>query len=281
MKKVNLSTKCYCHTTCVYDDKEFKIEYNKANDSILLSRVKDGVVVKIFGSNLGFIEQVNNEDSTLFIVSDYSKKYDNCKNRFDIELGVYVLSTDYTCGYHLTKLSSYEINSSDYNKIHLTDKSYLVNQKGYSGCIFSAYLDKTSPSFEKVFDYSMTSKKRKDVVFVEQLIESQADEVNDRIVFGIDPETFEIKTSIYSFNQDRYIELYSEEEVEKAQKIECSRSYLFDNKDLDVIGRTTINYEVRVPLFNEADLFRKKDICDGNMLNQSFIKKLSTFSKED
>ena len=98
--------------------------------------------------------------------------------------------------------------------------------------------------------------------------------VSDTITYGIDPETFEIVTPIWSELQQRYIDIYTDKQVDKIQE-----KNPFTNVKKFSLVDNTIYFEIEKYLNILSGYFERTrtdkmylDFFDSE-INEDFVKK--------
>lgn len=267
--------------TCVYDDTEYKIIYNRPNDIIAILNAKTGNIVKVFGSRLGFIEQVETKNKSYFVVSDFN--LNKKTNEFPYSLDIYRLAKPSCEDHYLFDKKSYEINDSCYEFVHVIPGTYFVEHKSLGGRLLTIDGFKLSRYFDRVFNIYDRDEKfsEEDTYYVEETFNSHVPEISDRVIYGINPVTLKIKTGIYSFNQDRIIPLYTDEEISKAY--DYLKSPFFDDYHLllrnsdDERGTGSLNLAILVPLLRRGNRSINIDKYVDDSIKPDFVKKLGKY----
>lgn len=273
---------------CLYDEEKYAIEYNQANDVVIIRTAKEFKILKIFKPTINFVEQVEVRGTSYFVVSDYVEKkpYSN----YSSLLKFYLIGEEYLI--EKDELAC-ELNDTNYEYIHLAPGSYVIEQYGIGGRIYSMHAKAKTVNFEKIFNinnrdqFKPISNYDLDTVFVERKMYSHVPEICDFVIYGIDPKTLKIKTSIYSFNQDRFIPLFTKEEIRKGYEILQKPSSSFDEYHMfvrderDEIGEGTLNLAVIVPLLKKGSRDSNKDKFNNYTINPDFVKKLGVYPGEE
>ncbi len=238
-----------------YDQDNYDIEYVELYQKTILRRLADDKIIRIFDGKIGFIVQCNTDKYINFLVTTKRNDY----GREVIEFEHYVDSG------HLMKMRVFPCSSTELSALRLTDRSYLVGDN----CIYN--LEKKTESFKNIYhDQSIRDYFDENVLLVseERNIFSFRDDLIDTITYGMNPETFEIVTPIWSDLQQRLIRLYSKEKV--VQLNEEGKIYGTD------VGTVTICFEVDQYLYLLAGYFDQPvgvyldDECN---INKEFMKK--------
>lgn len=254
-----------------YDKNKYDIEYKKSENSVILKRLWDNEIVEIFDERIGFIVQVNSYDKVNIIVTDYSDE-----NR--------IYFKHYKLGHELKLIKKFECDSASIQSSRISDNSFIVEQKGYGGIVYCLN------GKQKKFDYIYRSEKN-DYIFENNiLIGSHIMEscynhsITDKITYGIDPESFDIVTLIWSELQQRSIKVKNHtkevaEAIKWREKINERRHYLIPSEDRYMLEAATIDLEVGQNLEKLALYLDKTEKIsfdnDEPKINSSFIKKLT------
>lgn len=263
-----------------YDDTKYDIKYCKFSYSFILLN-KEGIALCTFPRSIGFIKQVNVGDKTYFMVSNHSNTKGNNIKKIDSLEQLQIIDKG-TPTVEVCECSN--IDSVIYEEVVLGDSSFLISCDGGSA-IYSLSKDLISRTFQKVYK----NDNYKDVIgtniVVEEMIVASkyndVPDIYDVITYGIDPVSLEIKSRIFSKNQNRFIDLYSEDKV---KEVVSSVDYLVSKKikgdTYDQAGTTTIVNEVLIPLEKQAK-YKSFILSDVSKEEQSeFIKKLGTYPEE-
>lgn len=127
-----------------YDKEKYDIEYVKNEKSIILRRLCDNEVLKIFNDKVGFIVQSIVLGKDNFAVTDYSN--DEKSVRPDIIFKHYV--DDKYLGFKLEK--ECKCNSIHHDDIRVGDSSFIVKQSCYGGKVYN--LDEISQQFYHIYN---------------------------------------------------------------------------------------------------------------------------------
>lgn len=260
-----------------YDKEKYDIEYVETKNIVILRRKKDNKVLEIFSDKIGFIVQVDT-DVTNFLVTDYSKYDDGMSS--EISFNHYTVN-DYEDSLHLKKsLDCYDCNLST---CRLTDKSYIVEQNGYSGCIYN--LEEKSDRFSFIYDDKKVREYFKDdtLLVTKKVSPYGANYIDDTITYGINPETFEIVTPIWSDLQQRFINIYTEEQAQQVRnKLIKKGMYLLREPKKENLPEITILFEIEEHLKMISDILYElpqgvysDSKYRGYKVNEKFVKKFT------
>lgn len=231
----------------------------------------DNKILEIFDERIGFIIQVNAYDKVNIIVTDYS---DENKIYFK----------HYKLGFELKLIKKFECDSASIQSSRILDNSFIVEQEGYSGTVYCLNGN------QKRFDYIYRSEQNNNIFGNKILIGSQIikpcynHSITDKITYGIDPESFNIVTVIWSELQQRSIEVKNHtkevaEAIKWREKINERRHYLFPSEDRYMLEEATIDLEVRQNLEKLALYLDKTEKInfddDEPEINSNFVKKLT------
>lgn len=249
-----------------YDKKKYNIEYVKNNNMIILRRLSDNKTLEIFSDKIGFIVQCDLRGNTNFLMTDYSEEDKNVNTLLKFK--------HYTDRNYLDSLlleKTFDCSCAALSVSRITDSSYLVEQSGYTGCIYN--LNQKSKRFKWIYN----DQKVKDFFNDNTLLVSEEisaffrHDVNDTLTYGINPETFKITTPIWSELQQRYISIYTQEQAKKLME---TKGLFLNLENLDEI---TIYFEVKKYLNEIAKQFdRPQSVYIDAMnseINEKFVKK--------
>lgn len=197
-----------CTIDLKYDKEKYSIEYSKSKNKIILRRLLDNQVLEIFSDKIGFIVQCNIEGQTNFLVTDYSEVDKNGLLKFK-----HYTASNYSDSLELK--DSFDCTCIDLSDCRITDSSYLVEQDGYTACIYN--LKQKSRRFENVYNDSEIKKIFNDntLLVLEKVRADYRSDINDTLTYGINPETLDIATPIWSELQQRYINIYDQEQLDR------------------------------------------------------------------
>lgn len=203
------------HKYIEYDGSKFDIEYHRPTDTFII-RYNDGWTLGVIPSKeVGFIIQSYvkkpnyKEPQARFIMSRYNKDYKE-----------WFLEVCHPNGEALAVETRKRIQYSGLDYIRIKGNTFEI----YDDEKFKLYnvdTDMESESFKKIITtHEKTSYIGEDAIMVtqERGIEHPSTYVElfkDYIVYGIDPETFEATTPIWSQLQDKTIPICSKEEYKK------------------------------------------------------------------
>lgn len=262
------------------DDSLYDIKYCKFDKSFVLM-TKDGVVLKTFPRTIGFIKQVNIGDTTYFISSN--KVIVDNLYKHDVLEQYEVIKGDTPS---LKVSDSFILDTTDYSKVVLGSCSFLIkNDKTNEKCIYSVDDCRVSKPYQRVIVDERFKSIIGSNVIVEDLVtlknHGDIPVVFDIITYGINPDTLKIVSKIYSQQQNRYIDILTEEEINNKQdsikqssKSTLTREYLEDNNDR--AGSLTILLEIIKPLQDKVT--ENKEIYDNKEVSD-FVKKLGNMEE--
>lgn len=252
-----------------YDKGEYSIEYVKNKKLIILRRLTDNQILEVFSDKIGFIVQCNIGKQTNFLVTDYSEE-----NKRGEILPKFKHYTDSGYSDSLQLKNTFDCASVHLSICRITDASYLVEQSGYSSCIYN--LEQKSKRFKRIYNDQKVNEVFNDntLLVSEEVSASLRCDINDTITYGINPKTFEITTPIWSEFQQRYINIYTQEQVEKLKEKLSKKELFLDSENSDEI---TIHFEVKGYLNEIAKQFDRpqsvyRDATETKV-NEEFVKK--------
>lgn len=252
-----------------YNNEEYDIEYVENKNVFILRRLKDNKVLEILSDKIGFIVQVNSYGVSNFVTTEYSEDKEEIKFK------------------HYIDRSSYDdfklINEIDCDNIFISsrvsDNSFIVEQNGYSGSVYC--LNGSMRRYDHIYNDKKINKIVGDnILMVSKEKRALGDSsLIDTITYGINPETFEIVTPIWSELQQRSIvvDKYSEDkERELRKKLFGENSYVAITCQEDLDNRA-IYVEVQDYL-NKLAMHMKRtdkvytDVTEDKV-NIDFVKK--------
>lgn len=261
MYKIAIEKSMGSSITLEYNNEKYEIEYVKDDKIVVLKDLLKNKILKVWSDNVGFIKQVDMDGKTNFVMTEYMKETDKVQFRH------YVV-TKYCDSLELKK--EFECDSIFPETCCVTDKSYLVEQRRYGLSIYN--LSQESRLFYRVYNDKAVKEYFEDntLMVSEKKTAIARCDIEDKITYGINPETFEIVTQIYSELQQRYIDVYTEEQVEKLKE----RGIFFN--DRYSLEELTIKLEIEHYL-NELEEYlpRPQGIYLGEYpkkVNEEFVK---------
>lgn len=258
-----------CTIDLKYDKEKYNIEYVKNKNMIILRRLLDNQVLEIFSDNIGFIVQCNIEGQPNFLVTDYSEVDKNGRPLLKFK---HYIASKYSDSLELK--DSFDCTHKYLSDCRVTDSSYLVEQDGYITRIYN--LKQKSKRFEKVYNDSEIKKifNNNSILVSEKLHAACRWNINDTLTYGINPETFEITTPIWSELQQRYIDVYTQEQVDELYEKLIKNGLILNRENLDEI---TIYFEAERYLneiAKQLDAPQEVYINDGcdRKINKEFVR---------
>ena len=249
-----------------YDKEKYNIEYVKSKNAIILRRLWDNTVLEIFNDNVGFIVQSDVFGETNFVVTDHSEK-ENVWFKHFIDRKYsdkLILRNKFTC------------DSVHLEECRITDSSFIVEQCGYAASEYN--LDKTWRRFDRIYNDKKISKiVGEGILMVSEKKRAFVNsDVEDTITYGINPETYEIVTPIWSEMQQRYISVYTTNQMDKIKEKLAKEHKLIDTENVS-LSDITIHFEIENYLNVVAYHFERNDTIylDGfdSKVNEDFVKK--------
>lgn len=247
-----------------YDEDKYIIEYVKSKHMIALKDRFTNGILEIFTDEIGFLVQYNEGGTVNFVVTEYQGEDETIKLKHFIDDG----SSD-----ELIFKSEFDCNAADIDSCRITDSSFLVEQAGNSSCIYN--LNEKSKRYDNIYKDDRISK-----MFGGNILMVNEKEyafynfnISDTITYGINPETFEVVTPIWSELQQRFIDLYTNEQVEDI----IDKDEMFISTKKYNLADITIAYEIQKYL-NKLDSYLDKPqkvYLDsfGGEINESFVKR--------
>lgn len=251
-----------------YDEQKYNIEYSERKNILILRRLSDNEILGIFSDRIGFIVQCDINEEANFLVTDYSEIDKN--NDVQVKFKHYI---DRYAADSLYLKKQFRCDTAHYQQCHITDSSYLIEQP-YVTIVYN--LDK-SKKFERVYYNEKINEiiGANTLLVTEKLNATLNYEISDTITYGINPETFEITTRIWSEEQQRYIDVYTKDQVEKIDENLRQKGHCLNMEDF-TLGDITIELEIQKYLnLSEKYLNKSKsvylDYC-GDKVNEEFVK---------
>ena len=235
-------------------DKE-KYDFINDGNAIKVKNKKIGkYIAKFYTYGLKEIRQVTKNNQTHFLLLDE----DDTLTHYIVS-GIKIEMVKMTQAYEFTEL---------------TDTCYKFYD-GENAVLYS--LDK-----ESYYDEIYTDTLENDVVLVERNIQhDELKELNDRLIYGVDINTHEIKTPMWSRMQQRMINLYNEEEKKKWCREHGGLWYTQSNDVIlnsDIIS-TLNEIANRLPLPKRDDIPSDYSLVDDEVyddegyINKEFVKR--------
>lgn len=210
-----------------YDENEYDIEYSSGIDKFIIRSKKTNQVRLILDDNIGFI--IQNKDKKIgisnFMVSRVNRKDENgtlLYHYIDSEVEDKMLKRK--------TLPISSINAKDIrigNKLYLTDTYYdnklkiLYNQ------------NKTSKVYDEVYTDPVLNERVEKIIGKNVIMVRENKKINDRIIdtliYGIDPETFEVVTPIWSDFKQEFIDSNAKS-IDETKYIEVNPMYKDNSK---------------------------------------------------
>lgn len=270
MLKKRINKKYYAGAFYVeYNNKEYNIEYDN-KDNVILKRLSDNKILDVFSDReLTFIVQYKTETEGNFLVTTYFKKED--KSEKDLfRFSHYTTLNTRRSFTELDLKNCFDCYFINQDTDRITDKTFLIRQPE-ANFIYNIEKQTKSKNFNYVYLNGNVRKYFKDnTILVDEVVIQQ--EIIDTLTYGINPETFKITTPIWSSLQQRFINIYTKEQVEKIQKELLEKVSLVNNENLDEI---TIYFEVIKYLERLYTQFSipNKVYIDNNKVNEEFVRK--------
>lgn len=254
-----------------YDNEKFRIEYSFATDTIFIRRLSDNKVIGILENteSIGFINEHDGvhketgEEYTDFVVSYHDEKERTYISHYRLN--------NYE-GY-MKHIKTFETTSIFEDKIRVSNHTYKVCPDREECSLYN--LDGKSRKFMIHEDHEKEIKEilGENTILVEETLHSTP-EIEDRIVYGFDKDTFEPTTPIWSDLQRRFIDVHPLEEIRKLEW-EKHMHYPFSEGEGQKLISRTIRLEILRYLDMLAEQLSREDIMYKNELpNKEFMMKL-------
>lgn len=253
--------------TFKYDENKYDINYSKNQGIIILKKKCNNEILKVFDNNVMFILQYDNisDDSVDFVVGERS--IENCKKGL---LYHYKEDSDSLTSYLISKLENVDLEKcmvSDRTFItkegHCDNKYVLYNLEGISSCYSDIIIDK------RLKEYLGDNK-----VFVKQIRSFNKEHENgyiDILTYVIDTEDYKICSPIKSDLQDRFIRVYSDEEIERIKKEYSEQDKSLNTNQTNEEITIELEIDKYIKLLNK-DLEQRTLIKD-NKVNKEYVMK--------
>ena len=252
------------YTDLEYDDDKYFIDYytdhaiGERKDNYFVKRLSDNKTIGVFSGSITDIIQRDN----IFIVASYdtSLKGHGCQVTYYSDEGNKNLTRlfSYSCrGYRKVSDKTVYLEKDNYN-------GYLCNDNGLCNYLSRVYI-------EDDIDELLGG----NVILVSEDRYARSDKsIKDTITYGINPDTFEIKTPIWSDREERYIDILSEEECLKKEE-EIAKKGRYPASSITSLGYKTIELEIQNTL-DEIALSRKHGpsvyMPGTSGINKEFVK---------
>lgn len=251
-----------------YDETRYSIEHVKAEGKILLKRLSNSKVIKIFDDHLGFIVQVDKDGETHFLVSSYGRAQE-----YDIKFQHYI---DYKYKDILELKADFENDCIALSKIRITDSAFVVERENTSANLYN--LKGYSKRFENLYNdgriKALFGANDKTIMVSEMQTADSNPQIYDIITYGINPETYEIATPIWSEDQQRFIPIYSEEELARIEKKQYVLFGRFLNRKNYSVLDIMIEHEIRrfLNMRNICTERPKSVYKDNQQIDEEFVR---------
>lgn len=184
-----------------YDENEYDIEYSSGIDKFIIRSKKTNQVRLILDDNIGFIIQNKDEQNGIsnFMVSSTNRKEENSTS-----LCHYI---DYETQDKMIKKYTLPISSINEKDIRIGTNVYVTDTYHDKKLKRLYNQNRTSKVFDEVY-YSPRLTERVEKIIGKNIIMVREDKkangrITDSLIYGIDPQTFEAVTPIWSdFKQD-------------------------------------------------------------------------------
>ena len=252
------------YTDLEYDEDKYLIDsysdhaIGERKDNYFIKRLSDNKTIGVFSGSITDIIQKDN----IFIVASYEAalKGQGCQVTYYSDEGNKNLTRlfSYSCrGYRKVSDKTIYLEKDNYN-------GYLCNDKGLSNYLSRIYIEE-----------GINELLGNNVVLVSEERYARGDRsIKDTITYGIDPNTFEIKTPIWSDRKEDYIGILTKEECLKKEE-ELARKGRYSSSSFTSLGYKTIELEVQNAL-DEIALNKKHGpsvyIPGTSSVNKEFVK---------
>ena len=285
-KKIEIGNRKY--TNLEYDENEYEIEYFGKEIDVsepwegrrfikenyfIVKNVEENEIINLFTGDISDIIQFKRDENNYFVVVSYPEN----------EMSNGLITTYIDEGFDMPRIFQKEIMQCT----RVSDHTFFLQLEGIDFALYNG--EKFKKGFRTICACPSDYEKIKDVygedvLFVEEKLRPRyvldGAAVDDTITYGVDVDTLEIKTPIYSDTQQRYIKLLSEEEIEKREDNYYEK--LINPKAVykgDSIGDKTIGLEVQLPLEIVSLMMGRRlsigDYVDGfgdKEKNKEFVK---------
>lgn len=243
-----------------YNNEEYKITYIKGIGFAIGEKDSDEVI-HVFKDELKSLLQYDTDNKTHFITIEIDEENNKNLNHY-----FYIRGND-----GLLLEDSYECRSTKMDKIRVGEHSFIVKKTDYSDAIYN--LKRESKDYLRIYNDKRISEIIGDnILMVSEYKQCFLDgRINDTLTYGINPTTFDIVTPIWSDLQQRYIDIYTEEQ---AAEIVKNSGRTLDRKKYS-LGDITIMYEVTKYLTLLSEYYEKSQglYLECSEINKEFVKK--------
>lgn len=252
-----------------YDKTKYDIEYSEDDHMILLTRLSDNKVLEIFEDKISFIIQSYVDRKANFLIADWEET--DKKKKWKIK-------------HYIDKFSNFLILQQEFDSQHGVmeqcrianlDNVYVIEQEN-SSIIYNLNSGEYE-RFAQVYNDEEVTKFFDDntllVNEVKSAFQCKKNKVSDTLTYGINPETFAITTPIWSELQHRFINIYTQEQVDKINESLKEKGIFFDTSYYS-LSEITIRLEIEVYLWKlELCLADPQNVYSYNEVNENFVKK--------
>lgn len=256
-----------------YDKSEYSIDVSEKDEIISLRRKKDDKVLKVFTDPISFLVQIGKECPSFVVVTWDEKKQPKLTHFVDYE------SRNY-----LEKENEFDVNTVLLEEIRLTERSFIVNQNNAGGKIFT--VGNGSTYYDRIYkDRRINDIIGKNIVMVDEVKSGEKNkEIEDTLTYGINPDTKEIVTPIWSRLQNRLINLFTNDDIERIRNNRnsmnldyCDYIYLNNADNSYGLGEATMHFEVdRYIELLENHIEKSDSIYEDDFdsrINENFVNK--------
>lgn len=236
-----------------YDETRYNIEFYSSckedpkADKIIIRRLKDDKIIRVFDGNIAFIYQTYISST---ITSDSTAHYVICS-----------IENDGTKKFnHYIESDSQLWLEESFNTYHIFLDSAKVGEKSFiisedANNLYLYNFKKKSNKFTNIYTTeNLWCKERNAVESLGENIlmvtmSKKVGKFEDKLTFGINPDTFKIVTPIWSEIQERVIPIYTDDQVMEYAKTSRDFAYYkyqnhIEETTYDVHGNVTIEAEV-------------------------------------
>jgi len=262
-----------------YDETRYNIEFYSSckedtkADKIIIRRLKDDKIIRVFDGNITFIYQTYISST---ITSDTTAHYVICSTEND---GSRIFNHYIECDSQLWLEESFNSYHIFLDSAKVGEKSFIISEDANN--LFLYNLEKKSNKFTGI--YTAESSCRKERKAAKSLGENvlivtmskKVGKFEDKLTFGINPDTFKIVTPIWSEFQEKVIPIYTDDQVMEYAKTSRDFAYYqyqnhIEETTYDVHGNVTIEAEV-------TDYLKR---LNNRIQNHDFVEICSNIKKE-
>ncbi len=253
MVKESIHTKEHIEIPMEYDKTKYKIDYVELLNVLVIHRLSDNALVCVSKENPTYAIQIDLENQTHFVIGEYDDK-----NQY-YKFSDYILDENRN---FVELKNTFKTDSGHLNDIRIGNHTFKVENS------YLYNLKKLSPLFRRIYiDKEIIS--QNNAILVEK--EWFSTVVLETTRYFIDLDTLECISPIYSKLQDRFISIYTQQELEEQMKRKKSSFPINDQETPETLFKITEYMEIKKYLelveqylsspniYNDSAMTLKKD----------------------